>query len=200
MLINSRRDLEMLRGTPDYAAALRLILGSTKTWTNVAHPDDPPQWVEQTALETLSRLEFTEEEFLAELAALGIAATTAPPPWVEPPSKIDLIALAADKRWRAETGGCRWNGKPVATDRDSQSKLMAEYVAIQAGLRSDPSLWKFADGSFASLSNANAAAMILAARAHVATCFAVEAALLADIDVGAVTTYRQVHEAGWPQP
>jgi hypothetical protein len=188
----------MLKGTPNYAAALRLILGATKHWINTADPEDPPSWVERTALDTLERFEFTEQEFLAELAALGIAPTTAPPPPVVLPSKADLAAHAANRRWEAETGGCTWNGKPVATDRDSQSKLVAEYVAIQAGLRADPSPWKFADGTFASLSNADAAAMILAARAHVAACFAVEAAVLAEIEAGTVATVRAVNAASWP--
>lgn len=195
---NSRNDLNALKGTPDYAAALKLILGSTKHWVNIAGPDDPPEWVEQTALDTLSRFEFTEAEFLAELAALGIAPTTASPPPVVMPSKADLAAAAANRRWQAETAGCTWNGKPVATDRDSQSKLIAEYVAIQAGLRADPSPWKFADGTFASLTNAEAAQMILAARSHVAACFEVEAVVLAEIDAGTITTVRQVNAAAWP--
>lgn len=198
MLVNSRRDLDMLKGTPDYAAALKLILGSTKHWVNIADPNDPPEWVEQTALDTLSRFEFTGQEFLAELAALGIAPTTAPPPPVVMPSKADLATAAANRRWQAETAGCMWSGKPVATDRDSQSKLIAEYVAIQSGLRADPSQWKFADGTFASLTNAEAAEMILAARSHVAACFEVEAVVMAGIEAGAITTVRQVKESAWP--
>lgn len=85
MILNARNDLEALRGTPDFGEALRLILGATKTWVNRAGVGDPPAWEEVTVLDGLERMELTMEELLEELAAAGIAATTAPAPSVPLP-------------------------------------------------------------------------------------------------------------------
>lgn len=72
MILNDRSDLDALRGTPDFGKALRIILGSTKTWINRAEPGEEPDWQEVTVLDTLNRMEFTMDEFLAELASAGI--------------------------------------------------------------------------------------------------------------------------------
>jgi len=103
----------------------------------------------------------------------------------------ELIAYAADKRWQVETGGCAWGGHTVQTDRDSQTKLIAEMVAIGAGLRADPSPWKMADG-FVALTNAEMLDVITTVRTHIASAFATEAAVLAEIAGGTVTTPAQV--------
>lgn len=92
MILNARNDLEALRGTPDFAEALRLILGSTKTWINMAEPEDAPDWQEVPVLDTLDRMEFTMEEFLDELAAAGISATTAPAPIIQPPTQESYVS------------------------------------------------------------------------------------------------------------
>lgn len=105
-----------------------------------------------------------------------------------------LKAYAGNVRWRREVGGCDWNGHTVQTDRDSQSKLIAEFVAIGAGLRTDPSPWKFA-GGFAVVSNADMGAVIMAARTHIAQCFALEQTVIAAIDAGTVTTRAQIDSA-----
>lgn len=112
-------------------------------------------------------------------------------------SKADLAAYAAAKRYAVEIGGCSWSGHFVQTDRDSQAKLIAEFVAIGAGLRADPSAWKFANG-FAFVSNADMGAVILAARTHIAACFAKEAEVLAAIQDGTMTTTAQIDAAPWP--
>ena len=102
--------------------------------------------------------------------------------------KAKLKAYCAQKRFSLETWGCVVNGHHVDTNRESQGKLVAEFVAIQAGLRVDPSVWKMKDGTFVSLSNADMSALILAARTHIATTFAVESAINAAIDAGSITT------------
>lgn len=110
----------------------------------------------------------------------------------------ELVAYAANKRWRVETGGCSGgDGQIVNTDRDSQTKLLAEMVSIGAGLRADPSGWKMRDG-FAMLSNTQMLSVIGLARAHVATAFAVEVALSAGIAAGTITTFEQIDAANWP--
>lgn len=92
MILNDRRDFEVLRGTPDFGRALRLILGSTKTWINRSDLGEEPDWEEVTVFDTLSRMEFTMEEFLDELQAAGIAPTTAPAPLVQPATESDYAA------------------------------------------------------------------------------------------------------------
>lgn len=108
--------------------------------------------------------------------------------------KPGLKSYAAERRYAFEVGGCTWNGWPVATDRESQNKLLAEFVAIGGGLRTDGAKWKFADGVFRSLTNTQAAAMITAARTHIATAFETEDQVIAAIDAGTVTSTAQIDE------
>lgn len=114
-----------------------------------------------------------------------------------PVTLADLLAALADQRWQVETGGCPWNGHVIQTDRDSQAKLIAEFVAIGADLRADPSPWKFA-GGFAIVSNADMLSAIATARAHVQAAFAKEAELAAGIAAGTVTTLEAIAAAAWP--
>lgn len=97
MILNARRDLEELRGTPDYAQALRAILGSTKTWINRAQPGEAADWEEVTVLDTLGRLDFTLDEFLHEIEAAGISSATAPAPVLPPPTTAD-VNMERDRR------------------------------------------------------------------------------------------------------
>lgn len=83
MMINTRADLEALKGTPDYAAALRAILGATTTWVNHG-TDEEPDWHQETALSHIERLAFGSlEEFVAECAAYGITPGAPEPPVAE---------------------------------------------------------------------------------------------------------------------
>lgn len=116
-----------------------------------------------------------------------------------PPSKQELRDYAAEKRWSVETGGSAWNGHVVRTDRDSQSKLIAEFVAIQAGIRPDPSRWKMQSGDFVSLSNGQMTDVILTARTHVAQAFEIEDLVLNDIEAGLITTFQDIEQANWPK-
>lgn len=142
------------------------------TYFTLANVQYPPNWLD---LATPSEL---IERGIIRIEAADPAAFPAPP---------ELVSYAAAKRYSREISGCVWNGHPVATDRDSQAKLMAEFVAISAGLRADPSPWKFADGSFLSVSNAEMSAICLAARAHIAGAFAIEAEAVAAINAGTIT-------------
>lgn len=115
------------------------------------------------------------------------------------PLKDSLKPYAAAKRYAVEVGGTVWSGHAIATDRDSQSKLIAELVSISAAIRTDPSVWKFADGSFANLSNADMGAVILQARAHVEAAFVTESSVCASIDANSITTTAQIDAAAWPK-
>lgn len=122
---------------------------------------------------------------------------------VDPPgpdeAKARLVAYAASRRYVAEIAGCLDpDGRAIATDRDSQTKLIAEMVAIGAGLRTDPSGWKLRGNGFALLTNAEMQAAIIAARSHISAAFAVEAAVLAGIAADAITTTAEIDAANWP--
>ncbi len=66
--------------------------------------------------------------------------------------KEDLHKYVALQRWEKEVGGCEWNGWQIHTDRESQSKITAAYIAASQGLRISPSDWKFKHG-FESITN-----------------------------------------------
>lgn len=126
-----------------------------------------------------------------------------PPPAAPPPSTVELIAYEADLRWRAEQGGTTWNGWPIHTDDRSQGKYLSELQAITLGVRVDGDPWKFADGLFRPVSNAEFPQLAIAAREHVRTVFGIEAAVLAQIEAGAVTTTAEIDAAFaavWPSP
>jgi hypothetical protein len=110
-----------------------------------------------------------------------------------------LRAQLADRRYQAEIAGTTWTNAagealPVATDRDSQAKLQGLMVAIIAAIRTDGELYKFADGAFRALSNADMRSVILAALAHVKGAFDVEAQKLTLIDQG----QDPAMDSGWP--
>lgn len=118
--------------------------------------------------------------------------------WAAQSPSDELRAYAAEKRWQVETGGCPWSVHVVATDRDSQGKLIAEFVAIGAGLRTDGAPWKMQSGGYVAMTNVQAAQMIAAARVHITLAFATEASVLAGIAAGTVTTLAQIDAAAWP--
>jgi hypothetical protein len=86
--INTRADLEALIGQPDYAAALKALLGATFVWTNTGTPN-APVWQKQAALDQIMALGFLSvEDLLAECAAVGIA----PPSQDPPPAPVSPLA------------------------------------------------------------------------------------------------------------
>lgn len=119
-----------------------------------------------------------------------------PPPELTPEEiKAKLASYAAECRWQKEVGGTLWNGWPVHTDRESQGKIIAERLAIEAGERTDPDGWKFADGAFRLVSNTDFVALSNAVREHVRNCYAVEAVVLAQIDAETITTEAEIEAA-----
>lgn len=118
------------------------------------------------------------------------------PPEPEP-EPVDLIAYAADARWRRETGGLQFGGFTVATD--DRSKMMI--IGARAAAVADPDFtteWKMADNSFITLDAATIIAISDAVLAHVAECFAIEAQVLAAIADGTVTTTAEIDTAFAP--
>lgn len=107
--------------------------------------------------------------------------------WAAGQAERDRQALA-ERRYKAEISGCVFNGWPVPTDRESQSKISAAYSLARDGHWPTGAGWKFADGTYRVMSAEQIITMALAVSAHVQACFAHEAALQAnpgsDINVG----------------
>lgn len=131
-------------------------------------------------------MRFEDEEFLPAL-----------PP--DPPSvaevKAALRAYAADRRWQVEQGGTVWNGWPIHTDDRSQGKYLSELQAIALNVRVDNDPWKFADGEFRPVGNADFPQLAIAAREHVRTAFGIEDFVLTKIEAGAITTRAEIDAA-----
>lgn len=108
---------------------------------------------------------------------------------------MTLQQYAAAKRWEREVGGMVWNGWPVLSDRESQSKIIAEAVAIEKGERIDGEPWKFADGEFRQLTNEQMDELAAAVRLHVRNSYGIEAQVLAAIDAGSISTEAQIDAA-----
>ncbi|KAB2781275.1 DUF4376 domain-containing protein [Brucella anthropi] len=110
-------------------------------------------------------------------------------------SGMTLAEYAAAKRWEREVSGTVWNGWPVLSDRESQSKTIAEAVAIEKGERVDGDPWKFADGEFRTLTNEQMDDLAAAVRLHVRNSYGIEAQVLAAIEAGNITTEAQIDAA-----
>ena len=120
----------------------------------------------------------------------GEIADAPPPP--PPPTTEQLAAYAADKRWRVETGG-------LAVATDDRSKIMIIGARVKAN--SDPGFtteWKTGAG-FVTIDAATIIAISDAVQAHVAACFAAEAAVLAEIEGETITGTAEIDAADWPQ-
>ncbi|HEV2504394.1 MAG TPA: DUF4376 domain-containing protein [Mesorhizobium sp.] len=131
----------------------------------------------------------TEAALAAVLQPYGLAL------WPVP-LKDQLASFAADKRWRIETSGITVGGVPVATD--DRSKIMIIGARVKAD--GDPNFtteWKTPAG-FATINAAAVIAISDAVLAHVDACFAAEAVVLAQIEVGAITTTAEIDAADWP--
>jgi len=109
-----------------------------------------------------------------------------------------LKNYVAAKRYDIETGGTVWNNISLATDRESQTKIIAEFVAIMANVRGNAGGWKSKSGTFVDLTDQDMQGLVMAVRAHVAAAFATEAEVLAAIDAGTITSMREVDAASWP--
>lgn len=76
IIVNSRSDIDALRGTPYFLTALEYIQGAMTVAVNVAEYSegaDPdlvePVWEERLDLSILQRIGWTRAEFEAEIAA-----------------------------------------------------------------------------------------------------------------------------------
>ena len=112
-----------------------------------------------------------------------------------PPSREELAAYAADRRWRAETGGIAVDGLTIATDRESQAMIgNAVQIAGMAGA----SIKFKAGGGFVELSPEQMQGIALTVAAHVQASFAAEAEVQGLIVTGEITSTEQIDAYAWP--
>lgn len=112
------------------------------------------------------------------------------------PSAGTLKAYAAAKRWQVETGGISVGGASIQTDRASQAMITGAFAYAQAN--PSASIAFKAGGGFVMLAAADVEAIANAVGAHVQACFAAEAAIVAAIEAGAITTFAAIDGADWP--
>lgn len=107
---------------------------------------------------------------------------------------VDLVAYAADARWRRETGGITIDGLHIATD--DRSKLLIAGARIQA--EADPAwstVWTAADGTRHPVTAAHVIAISAAVLAHVDAGFRIYDQVLAGIASGTITTPAEIDAA-----
>lgn len=117
----------------------------------------------------------------------------APAPAVTP-SKEQLVAYAATCRRRSELGGMTFNGISVATDAESQTKVLGARVAANA----NPAFttpWFGNDGVPVLLDATAIVALSDAVLAHVQGGYVTRAALLDQIEAGEITTFAEIDAA-----
>lgn len=105
-------------------------------------------------------------------------------------------ARLAAERWRREVGGIVVNGHAADSSREARTILDQ---AVRAG---HTGVWKWRDGSFSHVTPDELGAVIVAVTAHVAACFAAEAAQAAAIDAcddpAALAIWDVADPAWWP--
>lgn len=105
--INSRADLEALRGTPEFGEALRLIHGATQSWTNAGTAEQPDWQLVQNG-SVLTRFDFSPATFAAEIAGMDFAGEVPAAPAVSLEAVRDArLAAVKAKHDALEQGGYR---------------------------------------------------------------------------------------------
>ncbi|ABE63170.1 hypothetical protein Nham_2379 [Nitrobacter hamburgensis X14] len=107
---------------------------------------------------------------------------------------VDLLAYAADARWRREVGGITVAGVSVATDDRSKQMIIGARIAADADSNWSTS-WVAADGSIVPVNATTIIAISDAVQAHVNDCFTAYALVKADIDSGEITTIAEIDAA-----
>ncbi len=115
-----------------------------------------------------------------------------PRPMATPaPTPDRLKAYAASCRYQVETGGVTVGAALIATDRSSQAMITSAAVAAQT-MPEFRTRWKSRDGQFVDLDAQGMMLMAQEVAAHVASCFAKEADVIARIESRRITSYDQV--------
>ena len=108
-----------------------------------------------------------------------------------------LTAIAADKRYRVETGGKTIMGATFRTDRESQGLISG--AAALTKITGQSIKWKTPSG-FIEATASQIEQVAIAVGNHVQACFAAEAEIIGLIEAGTVTTRDQIEDwSGWPE-
>ncbi len=110
------------------------------------------------------------------------------------PSAEELVAYAADRRWRKEVGGIEIAGIPIMTDDRSKQMILGGRMAASV----DPdwsTQWVGANGTVYPVDAAAMVAISDAVQAHVNGCFLTFATVRAQIASGETTTFQEIDAA-----
>lgn len=155
-----------------YSSATQSVISKTatayKTFTDGG--DKPTRWPEDADGKQ------TEASLLEVIGVYGLAISPV----------AALLAYAATARYNKEVGGITVNGMHVSTDRESQSMLSGAFAYLQANTSATIS-WKTDDNEFVTLDLAAITLLANAVAAHVQSCFATEASVVAAISANPPT-------------
>lgn len=133
MIINTRADLDALRGTDGYQDALRNIAGAMTTWV----ADEADGWTPLVNTSVLTQLGLTELEFTSLCAEAGVPIVSVPPDPrpADPPTPVPTFATKLGlKRALDEVGLWATVRAAIAADPSVQEEWD---LAIQIN-RTDP--------------------------------------------------------------
>jgi Domain of unknown function (DUF4376) len=115
---------------------------------------------------------------------------------------VQLRAYTADKRRRLVDAGTEVavTGQtiPAWTDAASQGAITALVVASQHNEALSVG-WKGSDGNFYTINAAQMLELAFGMLAFVQSCFVAEAAVLAAIQGGTITSFAEIDAASWPE-
>ncbi|WP_066473996.1 DUF4376 domain-containing protein [Bosea sp. WAO] len=106
------------------------------------------------------------------------------------PVRSGLIDYARERRWQVEVGGIVVGGVPIATDQESQGKILGAYVAASR----NPD-WTTLWDSVHPLDAATMLAIGDAVQSHINASFTVRGDVLAAIAAGTITTREEIDAA-----
>lgn len=131
----------------------------------------------------------------------AVSAALADPIWRSAAAAQRLASYAAARRRSVVAGGCvvavSGVDVPCWADSGTQSAITALVVAAQI----NPALvtrWKGRDGLFYELNTADVGELAAGLMAFVQDAFSTEAAVVAAIDAGTITTTDEIDNAEWP--
>jgi Domain of unknown function (DUF4376) len=114
--------------------------------------------------------------------------------WIEIAPAIDLTSYTVQKRWEKEVGGITIGAIPVATDDRPKTMIIGARVKAEKDA-AFTTPWKGANGEFVTIDATTIIVISNAVLAHVATCFAIEDAVLSGIAAGTISSVAEIDAA-----
>lgn len=114
------------------------------------------------------------------------------------PTKTDLIATAAAKRWSIQSSGINVGGAAVDTSTESLALITGAIEGLERGWNTEPIRFKAKTG-WVDLTLLQLQGVGAAITQHVQACFVAESAVVAKINNDTYTTTAHVNDASeWP--